>query len=168
MTMKTSLSFYSILRQCRPMRCPSQGPHTPFSVYTRPPYINPFRPSRPQIGRAAFTTSPTTIPPQSEDSPSTSSASSSTPLAIPVDSQEQPSEPIKPPSYQLTFTCKPCQERSSHEVSKQGYHYGTVLITCQSCKNRHVISDHLKVSPRYTRAMEHPLGDGVIGKIRLR
>ena len=49
------------------------------------------------------------------------------------------------PSYKLTFTCKPCSKRSSHSISKQGYHKGTVLITCPECKNRHVISDHLKI-----------------------
>lgn len=49
------------------------------------------------------------------------------------------------PSYHLVFTCKPCGFRSKHQVSKQGYHSGTVLITCPDCKNRHVISDHLKV-----------------------
>ena len=53
--------------------------------------------------------------------------------------------PEKPPAYELTFTCKPCKHRSTHTVSKQGYHKGTVLITCPGCSNRHVISDHLKV-----------------------
>ncbi|KAF2273996.1 zf-DNL-domain-containing protein [Westerdykella ornata] len=38
-----------------------------------------------------------------------------------------------------------CATRSSHRVSKQGYHHGTVLITCPGCKNRHLISDHLKI-----------------------
>ena len=60
----------------------------------------------------------------------------------------QSSEPYRAdraPSYQLTFTCKPCSHRSSHTISKQGYHNGTVLITCPSCKNRHIISDHLRV-----------------------
>ncbi len=49
------------------------------------------------------------------------------------------------PAYQLTFTCRPCGERSSHRVSKHGYHRGTVLIRCPSCENRHVISDHLGI-----------------------
>lgn len=53
--------------------------------------------------------------------------------------------PPDPPSYKLTFTCKPCQHRSSHKVTKQGYHHGTVLIQCPGCKQRHVISDHLKI-----------------------
>lgn len=48
-------------------------------------------------------------------------------------------------SYRITFTCKPCGERSTHRMSKQGYHRGTVLIQCPSCKNRHVMSDHLGV-----------------------
>lgn len=49
------------------------------------------------------------------------------------------------PAYDLTFTCKECSDRSTHRVSKQGYHKGTVLITCPGCKSRHLISDHLKV-----------------------
>ncbi|KAI5861677.1 DNL zinc finger-domain-containing protein [Durotheca rogersii] len=49
------------------------------------------------------------------------------------------------PHYELTFTCVPCGGRSSHVVSKQGYHKGSVLITCPTCRNRHVISDHLNI-----------------------
>jgi protein import protein ZIM17 len=49
------------------------------------------------------------------------------------------------PSYEMTFTCKACSTRSSHRMSKQGYHHGTILITCPGCKNRHLIADHLKV-----------------------
>ncbi|KAI9926924.1 hypothetical protein ASPWEDRAFT_177060 [Aspergillus wentii DTO 134E9] len=49
------------------------------------------------------------------------------------------------PAYQITFTCKPCGNRSSHRMSKHGYHRGTVLIRCPSCDNRHVISDHLNI-----------------------
>lgn len=58
------------------------------------------------------------------------------------------------PQYEMTFTCKACTTRSSHRVSKQGYHHGTVLITCPGCKNRHLISDHLKVRLLYNVASE--------------
>ncbi|KAJ6086164.1 hypothetical protein N7486_010445 [Penicillium sp. IBT 16267x] len=51
----------------------------------------------------------------------------------------------KEEAYRITFTCKPCGERSTHRMSKQGYHRGTVLIQCPSCKNRHVMSDHLGI-----------------------
>ncbi|RAH73384.1 DNL-type zinc finger protein [Aspergillus aculeatinus CBS 121060] len=49
------------------------------------------------------------------------------------------------PAYQITFTCKPCGGRSSHRMSKHGYHRGTVLIQCPTCSNRHVIADHLNI-----------------------
>ncbi|KAJ8064257.1 hypothetical protein OCU04_006603 [Sclerotinia nivalis] len=61
-------------------------------------------------------------------------------------SSPSPTPPRAPqPSYDLTFTCTPCSARSTHRISKQGYHSGSVLITCPSCKNRHVISDHLGI-----------------------
>lgn len=49
------------------------------------------------------------------------------------------------PSYDLTFTCKKCMDRSTHRISKQGYHYGTIVITCPGCNNKHLISDHLRI-----------------------
>ncbi|OGE56074.1 hypothetical protein PENARI_c003G03991 [Penicillium arizonense] len=48
-------------------------------------------------------------------------------------------------AYRITFTCKPCGNRSEHRMSKQGYHRGTVLIQCPGCHSRHVMSDHLGV-----------------------
>ncbi|RDA89220.1 hypothetical protein CP532_0568 [Ophiocordyceps camponoti-leonardi (nom. inval.)] len=50
-----------------------------------------------------------------------------------------------PAYYFLSFTCIPCDSRSHHRVSKHGYHFGSVLITCPGCRNRHVISDHLRI-----------------------
>ncbi|KAK9477881.1 DNL zinc finger-domain-containing protein [Lipomyces japonicus] len=47
--------------------------------------------------------------------------------------------------YNITFTCKVCSNRSSHFMSHQAYHNGTVLIKCPSCNNRHLIADHLKI-----------------------
>ena len=80
------------------------------------------------------------------------SDSTSAPASAVAHSPDYPSNnqipPEKPPAYELTFTCKPCKHRSTHTVSKQGYHKGTVLITCPQCSNRHVMSDHLKVGFR--------------------
>uniref|UniRef100_A0A8H7N9V7 DNL-type domain-containing protein n=1 Tax=Bionectria ochroleuca TaxID=29856 RepID=A0A8H7N9V7_BIOOC len=58
---------------------------------------------------------------------------------------EGPRPDIKNAYYQLSFTCVPCGHRSHHNVSKQGYHTGSTLITCPECRNRHVISDHLGI-----------------------
>ena len=64
---------------------------------------------------------------------------------VPQDRSPQKPNGRDEPAYELTFTCKPCLHRSSHRVTKQGYHHGTVLISCPQCKNRHVISDHLRI-----------------------
>jgi len=68
------------------------------------------------------------------------------PLTDRPDTASEPARPRDIPAYEMTFTCKACETRSSHRVSKQGYYHGTVLITCPGCKARHLISDHLKVS----------------------
>ena len=155
--MKTFFRSYQTVRQFRPLPSLPQRIQRPFSFYNPSPHTKLRRSFLPYVRRATFTTSPTAIPPYNQDATtaSKSNISNSPPPSVPEVAQpsEEPLEPLKRPSYQLTFTCKPCQTRSSHEISKQGYHYGTVLITCPNCKNRHVISDHLKVSPRVTRIL---------------
>lgn len=60
-------------------------------------------------------------------------------------SQKLGSFKVDKPMLMIAFTCKKCNTRSSHTMSKQAYTGGTVLITCPSCKNRHLIADHLKI-----------------------
>lgn len=43
----------------------------------------------------------------------------------------------------LQFTCNICNNRSSHNISKQSYDHGTVVVQCPSCKSRHLIADNL-------------------------
>ncbi|KAK1757930.1 DNL zinc finger-domain-containing protein [Echria macrotheca] len=97
---------------------------------TRP---RPFLPSRPPIHPASVRFQHTIPRPPTRTAQNPSSSESS----------EQ--KPSPPPQYELTFTCRPCNHRSRHRVSKHGYHHGSVLVTCPSCKNRHVISDHLRI-----------------------
>ncbi|KAK3191515.1 hypothetical protein K4F52_002330 [Lecanicillium sp. MT-2017a] len=66
------------------------------------------------------------------------------PSEEPTSEGERP-DAKNPAYYQLSFTCVPCSHRSHHNISKQGYHTGSILITCPSCRNRHVISDHLNI-----------------------
>ncbi|KAH8151277.1 uncharacterized protein LAJ45_04479 [Morchella importuna] len=70
----------------------------------------------------------------------------------------------KPPSYELTVTCRPCTHRSSHTITKQGYHHGSVMITCPGCQNRHVISDHLKIFGETARSFEDILSQSGSGE----
>jgi len=56
---------------------------------------------------------------------------------------------VDKPEMMIAFTCKKCNTRSSHTMSKQAYTSGTVLITCPGCKSRHLIADHLKVSWKF-------------------
>jgi protein import protein ZIM17 len=60
-------------------------------------------------------------------------------------SEEIAARKAQEPAYEITFTCRKCLDRSSHRITKQAYHFGTTLITCPGCKNRHLISDHLKI-----------------------
>ncbi|KAF2858819.1 zf-DNL-domain-containing protein, partial [Piedraia hortae CBS 480.64] len=66
------------------------------------------------------------------------------PQSVPQSSQEA-LDKADTPSYDLSFTCRRCSERSKHRITKQAYHHGSVLVTCPGCKNRHVITDHLKI-----------------------
>ncbi|KAI5950158.1 DNLZ [Candida jiufengensis] len=43
----------------------------------------------------------------------------------------------------IEFTCNVCDTRSKHNMSKQAYEHGTVLIQCPKCKSRHLIADNL-------------------------
>ncbi|KAI8069272.1 DNL zinc finger-domain-containing protein [Gongronella butleri] len=67
-----------------------------------------------------------------------------------LDQQHKPTdEAVEPqvldPKHQLLigFTCKVCEVRSHHVMSKQAYTKGVVLIQCPECKNRHLIADNL-------------------------
>ncbi|KAJ2787495.1 hypothetical protein GGI15_000682 [Coemansia interrupta] len=47
------------------------------------------------------------------------------------------------PRMLIAFTCKVCNHRQHKTMSKQAYTSGVVLMQCDSCKNRHLIADHL-------------------------
>lgn len=108
-------------------------------------------PAQSRLPYAALRNNSTTAPPTSTptatpESTSTqlqplNSAPSQTSTPSPSDASAQRSVP----AYELTITCRPCHHRTAHRISHQGYHHGTVLVTCPECKSRHVISDHLKI-----------------------
>lgn len=121
----------------------------PFSQLINRPPSSSTQPQNPQ--RPAFTYHGLRF--FSSSSSSSSSSTGQSPLTdrqadAQSDAQHEEQNRLRreqEPAYQITFTCKPCGERSSHRMSKHGYHKGTVLIRCPSCHNRHVIADHLNI-----------------------
>jgi mitochondrial protein import protein ZIM17 len=97
-------------------------------------------------GPATSPNSPVMSAPSATDAAQPKTKIPRPPQTVPIGAgSKQPPHHWPKPYYQLTFTCLPCGHRSSHNISKQGYHRGSVLISCPSCRNRHVISDHLKI-----------------------
>jgi mitochondrial protein import protein ZIM17 len=44
--------------------------------------------------------------------------------------------------FLMMYTCKICDGRNAHMVSKVAYNCGMVVTTCRHCKNRHLIADN--------------------------
>jgi len=86
-------------------------------------------------------------------------------VSHPPSSSSSTTEAVDPqePRLSLTFTCtapitphdastsspepsevtEPCSHRSTHTFTKRAYQNGIVIISCPSCKNRHLIADNL-------------------------
>ncbi|CAG8983542.1 hypothetical protein HYALB_00004343 [Hymenoscyphus albidus] len=106
---------------------------------------NPRLPTNHQRALAPFSTSRFYSQQDTPSQPQSPPPRRATTIPRPQERVPPKAPPPSKPTYELTFTCIPCSTRSTHSVSKQGYHHGSVLITCPECKNRHIISDHLNV-----------------------
>lgn len=45
--------------------------------------------------------------------------------------------------YMISYTCGVCETRQSRTFTKNAYHKGVVIISCEGCKNMHLIADNL-------------------------
>ena len=151
--MKAEQNLSTIFRQLRPLRPlrpalrqphPATSPPHPFSQLA--PLRNLVSCSPPSTPKRDVPRTSSTV--RSLQSRRVSDSASALPQAVahlPDDHGNTQSTIENPPAYEITFTCKPCKHRSTHTISKHGYHKGSILIACPECSNRHVISDHLKV-----------------------
>ena len=64
------------------------------------------------------------------------------------DSDEQPAARgsipfarVAPRKFQILFTCKICETRNSHMISRLAYQQGIVIATCPGCGSRHLLAD---------------------------
>lgn len=73
------------------------------------------------------------------------SSPSSPPITQSKTDENEQSTLAEEPKLSLTFTCtaNECGHRSTHQFTKRSYERGIVLVQCPSCKNRHLIADHL-------------------------
>jgi len=135
-------AFKRIIQQAALATRPAANPRTftePFAGATRPITTSSLQPWRSHLLPVNF------------HKASLRSASTTQPPPQPLPHRPAPHRNPDEPCYELSFTCKACRHRSAHTVSKQGYHKGTTLVTCPGCKARHLISDHLHVSPNDQR-----------------
>jgi len=45
--------------------------------------------------------------------------------------------------FQLSYTCKLCNTRNTHSITRLGYNHGVVIAVCKQCTNKHLIADNL-------------------------
>jgi len=48
---------------------------------------------------------------------------------------------VAPAKFKIMYTCKVCEHRNSHMISRLAYNQGIVIVTCAGCNSRHLISD---------------------------
>lgn len=45
--------------------------------------------------------------------------------------------------FDMQFTCKLCDTRNEHSISRRAYTKGTVIVTCPGCDATHLVADNL-------------------------
>lgn len=56
--------------------------------------------------------------------------------------------------FQLQYTCKLCETRNQHTVSRIAYRQGVVIARCKGCDTQHLIADHLGFTGGFPRSSD--------------
>jgi hypothetical protein len=59
------------------------------------------------------------------------------------DGTHEPKMQVVARKFELQYTCKVCETRNCHKVSRTAYNKGVVIATCQGCTSQHLIADNL-------------------------
>jgi hypothetical protein len=55
---------------------------------------------------------------------------------------------------ELQYTCKVCETRNCHKVSRIAYNKGVVIAVCKGCMSQHLISDNLGFTRQFDGNIE--------------
>jgi transcription elongation factor Elf1 len=87
--------------------------------------------------------------------------------------------------FQLQYTCKICETRNKHSVTRMAYRNGVVIAVCKGCSSKHLIADNfgwnkyaggfdydngetnieMYMANRVQEAREHGLGDEKVNNL---
>jgi hypothetical protein len=56
---------------------------------------------------------------------------------------------------ELQYTCKVCDTRNCHKVSRIAYNKGVVIAVCKGCTSQHLISDNLGFTQQFDGNIEN-------------
>jgi hypothetical protein len=76
-------------------------------------------------------------------------------------SQQSPAVFVAHHKVQLQYTCKVCETRNTHSMSRIAYHKGVVIATCKGCGTQHLIADHLGWIVQNNTVLEDFIGGAV-------
>lgn len=60
--------------------------------------------------------------------------------------------------FQLQYTCKICETRNKHSVTRMAYRSGVVIVVCKGCSSKHLIADNFGWN-KYAGGFDHDNGE---------
>jgi hypothetical protein len=61
--------------------------------------------------------------------------------------------------FQLSYTCKLCNTRNTHSITRLGYNHGVVIAICKQCNNKHLLADNLGWSNYLVSGFDYEKGE---------